>query len=52
MMTLSAGIDNIFNQRYYMPLGGILVETEKSTGQHIAVPGMGRSFNVSLAASF
>lgn len=52
MMTLSAGIDNIFNQRYYMPLGGILVETEKRTGQHIAVPGMGRSFNVSLAASF
>ncbi|QEO17469.1 TonB-dependent receptor [Acetobacter vaccinii] len=52
MLTLNAGIDNIFNQRYYMPLGGLLVMTEKSTGQHIALPGMGRSFNVSLTATF
>ncbi len=50
MMTLTAGIDNVLNQPYYMPLGGILTSDIK-TGR-MPMPGMGRSFNVSLAATF
>ncbi|MFH7812625.1 MULTISPECIES: TonB-dependent receptor [Acetobacter] len=52
MMTLTAGIDNVLNQAYYMPLGGILTYDLKRDGTRMPMPGMGRSFNVSLSATF
>ncbi|GBQ45972.1 TonB-dependent receptor [Acetobacter ghanensis] len=52
MMTLTAGIDNVLNQAYYMPLGGILTYDLKHDGTRMPMPGMGRSFNVSLSATF
>ncbi|NHO52639.1 TonB-dependent receptor plug domain-containing protein [Acetobacter estunensis] len=50
---LDASIENIFNQKYYLPLGGLGIGDYKATGLPLGpVAGMGRSFNVSLTASF
>ncbi|MFT8590671.1 MAG: TonB-dependent receptor [Acetobacter orientalis] len=52
MLTLDAGVDNIFNQPYYLPLGGLSLTDTRYIGYTRALPGMGRSFNVSLTATF
>lgn len=52
MLTVDAGIDNIFNQPYYLPLGGLSLGDTRYIGYTRALPGMGRSFNVSLSATF
>ncbi|MFT8719203.1 MAG: TonB-dependent receptor [Acetobacter sp.] len=49
---LDASIENICNQKYYLPLGGLSLGDYKATGIRGPLPGMGRSFNVSLTASF
>ncbi|SAY49047.1 TonB-dependent receptor [Komagataeibacter rhaeticus] len=51
-MTLDASIDNVLNQKYELPLGGWSLADDAATGTLRALPGMGRSFNVSLTASF
>ncbi|MBV1832048.1 TonB-dependent receptor [Komagataeibacter sp. AV436] len=51
-MTLDASIDNVLNQKYELPLGGWSLADYAATGSLRALPGMGRSFNVSLTASF
>lgn len=51
-MTLDASIDNVLNQKYELPLGGWALADYAATGSLRALPGMGRSFNVSLTASF
>lgn len=52
MLTLDAGIDNVLNQPYYLPLGGLSLGDTRYIGTTRALPGMGRSFNVSLSATF
>lgn len=49
---LDAGIENICNTKYYLPLGGLSLGDYDATGYMGPLPGMGRSFNVSLTASF
>ncbi|AQS84710.1 MAG: TonB-dependent receptor [Acetobacter aceti] len=49
---LDASIENICNQKYYLPLGGLSLGDYKATGIMSPLQGMGRSFNVSLTASF
>ena len=51
-MTLDASIDNVLNQKYSLPLGGWSLADYAATGSLRALPGMGRSFNVSLTARF
>ncbi|MCH4090454.1 TonB-dependent receptor [Acetobacter sp.] len=49
---LDASIENICNQKYYLPLGGMSLGDYDATGVMSPLQGMGRSFNVSLTASF
>ncbi len=51
-LTLDASIENVCNQKYYLPLGGMSLGDYKATGVLSPLAGMGRSFNVSLSASF
>ncbi|MBB2155746.1 TonB-dependent receptor [Gluconacetobacter diazotrophicus] len=51
-LTLNAGIDNVMNQKYYLPLGGLSLGDYDATGVLGPLKGMGRSFNVSLTGSF
>lgn len=50
--TLDAAIENLLNQKYYLPLGGWSLGDYKATKTLSPLPGMGRSFNLSLAARF
>lgn len=48
---VDAGIDNLFNKFYYLPLGGAdLVDHGKVWGYN--VPGQGRSYNARLTVTF
>lgn len=50
-----AGIDNLFNKYYYLPLGGADIADHKTmmgTVYGFNVPGMGRSFNGRLTVKF
>jgi len=48
---VDAGIDNLFNKYYYLPLGGAdLVDLNKAWGNN--VPGAGRSYNTRLTVTF
>ena len=50
---LDAGIDNLFNKQYDLPLGGIDLAQSIANGFVLTqVRGMGRSVNVGLTASF
>lgn len=49
---LSAGVNNVLNQAYYLPLGGIETYQLKHFGKRVPVPGMGRSFNVMFSGNF
>ncbi|GBQ71302.1 TonB-dependent IMP dehydrogenase [Ameyamaea chiangmaiensis NBRC 103196] len=51
-VTVDAGIDNVLNQKYDLPLGGLYLGTGRADPALSPVAGMGRSFNVSLTASF
>ncbi|GEN63435.1 TonB-dependent receptor [Acetobacter oeni] len=51
-LTLDASIENVCNQKYYLPLGGLSLGDYKATGVLSPLAGMGRSFNLSLSASF
>lgn len=52
-LVLDASIENICNQKYYLPLGGMSIGDYKTFGGKMSpLQGMGRSFNVSLSASF
>lgn len=48
---IDAGIDNVFDTAYALPLGGIALSDYFATGNLHALPGMGRSFYVSLTAT-
>jgi len=56
-LTLSAGVDNLFNKQYYEPLGGVDIKDWRYAGVSVstpfpAVPGMGRSFNAGITVKF
>ncbi|WP_139064478.1 TonB-dependent receptor [Gluconobacter morbifer] len=50
--TLNAELANVLNQKYYLPLGGLSLGDYDATGILGPLPGMGRSFNMNLTASF
>ena len=50
--TLDGSIDNVLDQKYYLPLGGTSLGDYQSTGYLGPLLGLGRSFNLSLTASF
>lgn len=47
---IDGGIDNIFDKNYSLPLGGTYIGERSTPG--IAVPGMGRSFNVGMTVNY
>ncbi|MCC6202262.1 MAG: TonB-dependent receptor [Gammaproteobacteria bacterium] len=56
-LRLDAGIDNLFDRYYQLPLGGAYVGQGSTMSINgipwgVAVPGKGRSFNVALTAKF
>ncbi|MDG6095375.1 TonB-dependent receptor plug domain-containing protein [Acetobacter sp. AN02] len=55
VLTLKAEIENLLDQKYYLPLGGLSLGDwyfRGKSGIAGALPGMGRSFNLSLSATF
>lgn len=46
------GLDNVFNQHAYLPLGGYSLADYKMTGRLSPLEMMGRSVNASITASF
>ncbi|GBR19003.1 TonB-dependent receptor [Asaia spathodeae] len=50
--TLDGSIENVMNQKYYLPLGGLSLGDYKQTGVLGPLAGLGRSFNLSLTAAF
>ncbi len=56
-VTLSAGIENVFNKQYYDPLGGVDIKDARYSGTTLttpfpAVPGAGRSFDAGVTITF
>lgn len=49
---LDAGIDNLFNRQYYLPLGGLEYVTGSMTSAAQPLRAMGRSINVGVSISF
>ncbi|MCL7421031.1 MAG: TonB-dependent receptor plug domain-containing protein [Methylobacter sp.] len=49
-MRIDAGIDNLLDKNYALPLGGTYIGETSVAGT--AVPGMGRSFNVGLTLTY
>ncbi|WP_420266890.1 TonB-dependent receptor plug domain-containing protein [Candidatus Magnetominusculus dajiuhuensis] len=57
MLRLDAGIENVLNKFYYMPLGGAYVGqgatmSSSSIPWGVAVPGYGRSYYIGMTAKF
>ncbi|WP_395494673.1 TonB-dependent receptor [Acetobacter sp. KSO5] len=52
VLTLDASIENLLNQKYYLPLGGLSLGDYRATGVLSPLAGLGRSFNLSLSATF
>lgn len=50
--TLDGSIDNVLDQKYTLPLGGISLDSADTADYLRPLFGMGRSFNLSLTASF
>jgi iron complex outermembrane recepter protein len=54
-MRFDLGVDNVFDQLYYPPLGGVDYAdytAEMLSGRIGPVPGMGRSFNAGVTVKF
>ncbi|MFT9015388.1 MAG: TonB-dependent receptor plug domain-containing protein [Acetobacter sp.] len=51
-LTLNGSIDNVLDQKYDLPLGGLSLGDYEATGYLGPLPGLGRSFNLSLTATF
>lgn len=51
-LTLDASIENLLNQKYYLPLGGMSLGDYRASGVLGPLGGLGRSFNLSLSAAF
>ncbi|MFD2232811.1 TonB-dependent receptor [Phaeospirillum tilakii] len=56
-VTLSFGIENLFNKQYYEPLGGVDYKDARYAGQTMTTPypalaGMGRSFDAGVTIKF
>lgn len=49
-LRIDGGIDNLFDKNYALPLGGTYIGEVSRSG--IAVPGMGRSFNVGMTVNY
>ena len=49
---LNLDVSNLFDEAYFLPLGGVSLGDFKSTGVLRAVPGRGRSFDVGLVLDF
>lgn len=52
---INGGISNLFDHRYYQPLGGtnaILLSANTSTGPRVPLLAEGRSFNIGLTVTF
>jgi len=49
-LRIDGGIDNILDKNYALPLGGTYIGEVSTKG--IAVPGMGRSFNVGMTINY
>ncbi|PCD78414.1 TonB-dependent receptor [Acetobacter orleanensis] len=52
VLTLDASIENLLNQKYYLPLGGLSLGDYRASGVLSPLAGLGRSFNLSLTATF
>jgi iron complex outermembrane receptor protein len=50
-LRFDAGIENVFDTAYDLPLGGLSLGDYKATGTLRPVPGMGRSVNIAVTAS-
>jgi iron complex outermembrane receptor protein len=50
-LRFDAGIDNIFDTAYSLPLGGVALSDYFATGNLHALPGMGRTFYISATAT-
>lgn len=53
-LRLSAGVGNLFDRQYELPLGGAYLAGYKAAGggQIVSLPGMGRSFDVGVTMRF
>jgi len=51
-LTIDASIENVLNQKYYLPLGGLSLGDYRQTNILSPLAGLGRSFNLSLTAAF
>lgn len=49
---LTLGADNLFDEAYYAPLGGMSLGDLKATGVLRPVPGRGRSVNAGVTVAF
>lgn len=51
---LTAGITNLFDRQYELPLGGVYLAGYKAagSGQIVSIPGAGRSFDLGMALKF
>jgi iron complex outermembrane receptor protein len=54
ILRLSAGVTNLFNRQYQLPLGGAYLAGYKaaSGGQLVSLPGQGRSFDLGVSVKF
>ena len=52
VLRIDASIENLMNKKYYLPLGGWSLGDLNATNNLRALPGIGRSFNLSLTANF
>lgn len=52
-LRIDAGIENVLNKNYALPLGGVYLGEKPASGNPmIPVPGYGRSFNVGLTVTY
>lgn len=54
MLRLSAGVTNLFDRQYELPLGGAYLAGYKAAGggQLVSLPGQGRSFDLGVSIKF
>lgn len=51
-LRLDAGIENVLDKNYALPLGGVYMGEVASANPIVPVPGYGRSFNVGLTVTY
>jgi iron complex outermembrane receptor protein len=51
-LRIDVGLDNVFDQRYFSPLGGFYFSDYKQTKNYGPLPGFGRNFTAGLTVKF